>query len=380
MSRRRLFYAFSCTLLALFSAVFLLPSSSASATDKYLVWNWFKSVSLESPSETTTESDSFLFGGIDYEINFNSRISNLNLHMTRGFNANGRDDIYASMSYNVVYQGKYFLQPVCPSSKVFDSNNNGVGVVLDCQVTQTNDFPVQGVQQDGSTFPRYNIQTFNYNIRFKVNSNFNSDTFTLGGVIFRVNDYVSTVITGNTNPASSIQFAFNGINFYTSDGNATVENLIKQGNEQAHQDSQAQLQESKKQTEIAEEQKNFVTDTSTPNASDIANSDSLPSVGLLPSGPLDSLLLLPLNIMNSIFSSLGGSCSPVVAPLPYVDQDVTFPCFGDTIYKGDFAPLNVLIGSVGSALILFYYFKHLYKKVDRATSLETTDDDEWGIL
>lgn len=160
----------------------------------------------------------------------------------------------------------------------------------------------------------------------------------------------------------------------------SVRQEIAAGNDQAHKDSQAQLEESKKQTSVMEETKDFITDDSTPNASDIANSDTLPSVGLLPAGPLDSLLLLPLNIMNSIFSSLGGSCSPVVAPLPYVDQDVTFPCFGDTIYRGEFAPLGVLIGSVGSALILFYYFKRLYKKVDRATSLEITDEDEWGIL
>lgn len=173
------------------------------------------------------------------------------------------------------------------------------------------------------------------------------------------------------------QYSLSGVYEYKAGGpTAAIEAQTKQ----QHEDAQAALNESKKQTDIAEEQKNFVTSTDTPEASDIANSDSLPSVGLLPSGPLDSLLLLPLNIMNSIFSSLGGSCSPVVAPLPYVDQDVTFPCFGDTIYKGSFAPLNILIGSVGSALILFYYFKHLYKKVDRATSLETTDDDEWGIL
>lgn len=150
---------------------------------------------------------------------------------------------------------------------------------------------------------------------------------------------------------------------------------------QAHKDSQAQLDEQKKANQIAEEQKNFVTDTSTPEAGDIANSESLPSVGLLPPGPLDSLLLLPVNILNSIIQSFGGSCKPVVAPLPFVgDQELTFPCFTDTFYTGSFAPLATAIGGVASAFILFGYFKHLYKKVDRAVSLETTDEDEWGIL
>ncbi len=148
---------------------------------------------------------------------------------------------------------------------------------------------------------------------------------------------------------------------------------INKQTEQQHQDSQALLEEQQKQTD-------FITSTDSPDADSIANSSSLPSVGLLPSGPLDSLLLLPVNIMNSILSSLGGSCSPVTAKLPFVNQNISFPCFGDTIYKGKFEPLVNIIGIVPSAFLLFGYFKFLYKKVDRAVSLESTDEDEWGVL
>lgn len=155
---------------------------------------------------------------------------------------------------------------------------------------------------------------------------------------------------------------------------------IGQMKDQMHEDNQAMLDEQKKQTEAINETKDFITDTSEPDSSDIATSDSLPSVGLLPPGPVDSILLLPVNIMNSILSSLGGSCSPIVAPLPFVGENITFPCFGDTIYNGDFAPLANIIGVVASAFILYGYLKHLYKKVDRATSLETNDEDEWGVL
>lgn len=159
-----------------------------------------------------------------------------------------------------------------------------------------------------------------------------------------------------------------------------LKDLQQQASQQAHSDAEAQLEESKKQTEAINETKDFVTNTETPEAGDIANEGSLPSVGLLPSGPLDSILTLPLNIANSILNSLGGNCTPIVAPLPYVDQNLTFPCMGETIYRGDFAPLEFLIGGPIAAVMLFYYFKHLYKKVDRAVSLESTDEDEWGIL
>lgn len=159
-----------------------------------------------------------------------------------------------------------------------------------------------------------------------------------------------------------------------------TQNAINNASEQAHQDSQAQLEEQKKANEIAEEQKNFVTDTSTPEASDIANSSTIPSSGLLPDGPLDSILLLPVNILNSIIQSLGGTCSPIEATLPFVDEKLVFPCFNTSVYQGSFEAAGNIVGAIGSAFILYGYFKHLYKKVDRAVSMETTDEDEWGIL
>lgn len=173
----------------------------------------------------------------------------------------------------------------------------------------------------------------------------------------------------------------------TSDKQDDIIAGINAGNQQAHQDSQAQLQEqqkqtaeAEKQTAIQEEQKNFVTDTSTPDASDIANSDSIPSSGLLPDGPLDSLLLLPVNMLNSIIQSLGGTCSPIDVPVPFVDDKITFPCFNTSVYQGSFEVAANIVGGVGSAFMLYGYFKYLYSKIDRAVSLDSTEKDEWGIM
>ncbi len=206
--------------------------------------------------------------------------------------------------------------------------------------------------------------------------------------------FSGSFLVNNNNSSNTVLF-FSPISFYRDKTDNSIQSAlgaqtdaINNGFNQQHKDNQVQLDESKKQTEeqkkqtaVMEQTKDFVTDTKQPDAGDIANADSIPSVGLLPSGPIDSLLLLPLNIMNSITSSLGGTCSPIVAPLPFSNgQKLTFPCFGDTLYKGDFAILATLVGSVASALILYGYFKHLYKKVDRATSLESNDEDEWCIL
>lgn len=194
-----------------------------------------------------------------------------------------------------------------------------------------------------------------------------------------VNVDQSGVINSIKSQTSAIEATTNAVNKSTEAMNNNTQAVNNAAN-QAHQDSQAQLDESKKQTEAMEQTKDFVTSTEQPDASDIASSDSLPSVGMLPAGPLDSILLLPFNLMNSILSSLGGNCHPISAPLPFVEKSITFPCFGDTIYKGDFEPLVNVVGFTASAFLLYGYFKQLYKKVDRAISLDTTEDDEWGVL
>lgn len=188
------------------------------------------------------------------------------------------------------------------------------------------------------------------------------------------------------NPIYFNAFSVTNVKVYTDPNDALLKEQLAilgtiagQNSQIINQNNQI-IDQNNKQNDILQGTHDFITDSSTPNPGDIATSDSLPSVGMLPPGPLDSILLLPLNIMNSITSSLGGSCTPIVAPLPFVGKNIEFPCFGDTIYKGEFAPLSNLVGVVASAFILYGYLKHLYKKVDRATSLESNDEDEWGVL
>lgn len=166
-----------------------------------------------------------------------------------------------------------------------------------------------------------------------------------------------------------------------------IDNSINKQSQQQHEDSIKQLEEQQKQTETLEETKDFLTDSTQPDAGDIATDESLPSVGLLPPGPVDSLLNLPISLMKNLLSNFKYNsdhpeyCRPVSLPLPFTNgKKLSLPCLGTLIYSGDFSSVANLVGSVGAALIIFNYFKHLYKKVERATSLETTDEDEWGIL
>lgn len=103
--------------------------------------------------------------------------------------------------------------------------------------------------------------------------------------------------------------------------------------------------------------------------------------GLLPAGPVDSLLNIPFKFLSVITSSMGGSCTPVSGNFVF-DSELTLPCFSELIWDNNSVPTDLLnwLSLIPSAFILIKYFKHLYKKVERAVSMETTSDDEWGVI
>lgn len=116
----------------------------------------------------------------------------------------------------------------------------------------------------------------------------------------------------------------------------------------------------------------------TPPSADISGLGNIQ--GLLPPGPLDSLLNIPVQFLTVVTNSLGGQCTPLTGTWVY-DQSITFPCF-DTIFWNDFEDNTLLnfLELIPCALILITYFKHLYKKVERATSMSSNSDDEWGVI
>lgn len=101
--------------------------------------------------------------------------------------------------------------------------------------------------------------------------------------------------------------------------------------------------------------------------------------GLLPAGPVDSLLTIPLKFLSVLSSSFSGSCTPVTMNWVF-DSQLTLPCFSDSFYNDVPSAIMTFLSIVPCAFILITYFKHLYKKVDRAVSMNTTADDEWGVI
>jgi hypothetical protein len=123
-----------------------------------------------------------------------------------------------------------------------------------------------------------------------------------------------------------------------------------------------------------------LTDETAPNIKGLEN-----SAGWLKPGPVDSILNLPLTLLNNLQTNLGNTCNPVTVTLPYVNEDINLPCIS-SIYK----QINGLdtwfqgIGIIAAAIILYRYFIYLYNRIDDILSFRENnfqgyfDDSLWG--
>lgn len=117
-----------------------------------------------------------------------------------------------------------------------------------------------------------------------------------------------------------------------------------------------------------------LTDSSAPNTSGLEN-----SAGWLPAGPLDSILNLPLTMLNSLTNSLGKTCSPLNLKLPYVNKNIQIPCLSAIFAQ--ITGVNGLwawVGTIASVLILYNYLLNLYAWVDRVLTLRAEFDEAMG--
>lgn len=104
------------------------------------------------------------------------------------------------------------------------------------------------------------------------------------------------------------------------------------------------------------------------------------SAGWLPAGPIDSILNLPLSLLNNLSTNLNKTCQPVNLPLPYVNKTLSLPCIS-SIYEqiGNLSAWINTIGAIASAFILFYYLMNLYRWVDDVLTMrENNYIDNWG--
>ena len=165
--------------------------------------------------------------------------------------------------------------------------------------------------------------------------------------------------------SSALQSQFNSVTNSITNAQNSINNNINEMKDKQDQTNQ----------ELSD-MSDYLTDDTPPEA----DLDSLGNVqGLLPAGPIDSLLNIPFMFLSVLTSSMSGTCVPLEGTFVF-DSTLSIPCFGEMFYDEVPDLLLNFISLIPSAFILIGYFKHLYKKVDRAVSMDTTSDDEWGVL
>lgn len=118
-----------------------------------------------------------------------------------------------------------------------------------------------------------------------------------------------------------------------------------------------------------------ITSSDVPDKNDL--STKLDTTGWLKPGPIDSILNMPLNLINNCLSSLNSkSCSPLVIYIPYLkNKQLTIPCISSLYSQMGLNDLFNSIGLIASAMILFRYLMGFYKWVDDTLSFR---ENNWG--
>lgn len=116
-----------------------------------------------------------------------------------------------------------------------------------------------------------------------------------------------------------------------------------------------------------------VSDNSDPNI-DVSGMSGVQ--GLLPAGPLDSLLSLPVNLLNILVNATSGTCEPFTFTFVF-DTQWELPCF-DTFWNQVPSALLLFMSDLPAVYIFIKWAKSIYKRVERAVSFESSVEDEWG--
>lgn len=119
---------------------------------------------------------------------------------------------------------------------------------------------------------------------------------------------------------------------------------------------------------------NYINNLSLPNLQFFNNFNTL-----LPAGPVDSILTLPLLMLNTISTNLSGSCSPINVTLPYVNRDIQLNCVNDFYTNVGLGNFLSFVGLVVSVIMLINYFVFLYNWLDHVFTLSHMNVEIWGV-
>ena len=242
---------------------------------------------------------------------------------------------------------------------------------------------ITNTNQEGG-FRNGNVNSVNLNIACKVPDGYNGTLYKFyfqiysweipagGADYFRVSSYWNfDRFTMNTLNITITDMYITDTDNYTND-----KILASQGKGQQviiNQNGQIIDNTNSTNNKLDDLNKNLIDETS-PNLNSLQN-----SAGWLKPGPVDSILNLPLSLLNNLTTNLSKSCSPIDLPLPFVNKTLQLPCL-NSIYN-QINGLSVFLNSIGviaSAFIIYEYLRKLYLRIDKILSFD--DVSGWGDI
>lgn len=163
------------------------------------------------------------------------------------------------------------------------------------------------------------------------------------------------------------------VNVFISNYDESVVNSIKQ--QQISEKTNTYLQQQISEQQTTNDKLDSILDNSSPDLGGLTNSSTW-----LPQGPVDSIIMLPLNFINTLINKIGSTCSPINLPIPFLkNQYLTLPCVS-TLFEqiSGFSTLYNLIGVIGSVYLLYNYLLKFYKWIDDTLSFRENNWQDWG--
>ena len=154
-------------------------------------------------------------------------------------------------------------------------------------------------------------------------------------------------------------------------------NEVKKAQEQIKTELKNTQQSIDKQTEQQnknhKETMDYMKDESDIDTSKVDN-----LVGYLPAGPLDSIINLPLSMLNAINTNLSKTCVAPMFKVPFVNEDFTLPCISALYDKMGATTLLNTLGVIAASVMLYKYLVYLYNWIDSVLSLKGNKLKGWG--
>lgn len=157
------------------------------------------------------------------------------------------------------------------------------------------------------------------------------------------------------------------------DQNNTIINQNDETNNKINELNETQKETNQKLDNI----NNSLTDSS-PISLDKLND----TTGWLPAGPVDSILNLPLSLLNNLSTNLNKQCTPISLTIPFIDKNnqLVLPCLANTLSENidGFDTFYSWLGLIVSCLLLYRYLMSLYVWVDNVLMLRLEMYEDFG--